>query len=309
MVTPAAERKAVAHLVEKHGMSERRACKAIGCCRMTIRYQSSRPDDAVLRERMRTIAHERRRFGYRRLHVMLKREGLAVNHKKLFRLYREEKLSVRRRGGRKRAIGTRAPMLAPLRPNERWSLDFISDQFTDGRRFRVLAIVDDCTRENLALVADTSLSGVRVGRELDRLIAERGRPRMIVSDNGSEFTSNAILAWADQARVEWHYIAPGKPMQNGFIESFNGRLRDELLNEMLFSSLSHARAVLAIWQADYNGSRPHSQLRWQTPAEFASNFNPRQALALRNPKSSAPSPAVSPAQQGNPNPGNELKTG
>lgn len=305
MVTPAAERKAVAHLVENHGMSERRACKAIGCSRMTIRYQSARPDDTVLRERMRTIARERRRFGYRRLHVMLKREGLAVNHKKLFRLYREEKLSVRRRGGRKRAIGTRAPMLVPLRPNERWSLDFVSDQFTDGRRFRVLAIVDDCTRENLALVADTSLSGVRVARELDRLIAERGRPRMIVSDNGSEFTSNAILAWADQARVEWHYIAPGKPMQNGFIESFNGRLRDELLNETLFSSLSQARAVLAIWQADYNGSRPHSQLGWKTPAEFATTFNTRRALALRNAKSSAPSPA----DQGKPNPGNELKAG
>jgi putative transposase len=132
MVTPAAERKAVAHLVEKHEMSERRACKAIGCCRMTIRYQSTGLDDTVLRERMRAIARERRRFGYRRLHVMLKREGLAVNHKKLFRLYREEKLSVRRRGGRKRAIGTRAPMLVPLRPNERWSLDFVSDQFTDG---------------------------------------------------------------------------------------------------------------------------------------------------------------------------------
>jgi putative transposase len=193
MVTPAAERKAVAYLVEKHGMSERRACKAIGCCRMTIRYQSIRTDDTALRERMRAITRERRRFGYRRLHVMLKREGLAVNHKKIFRLYREEKLSVRRRGGRKRAIGTRAPMLVPLRPNERWSLDFVSDQFTDGRRFRVLAIVDDCTRENLALVADTSLSGVRVARELDRLITERGRPKMIVSDNGSEFTSNAIL--------------------------------------------------------------------------------------------------------------------
>lgn len=173
----------------------------------------------------------------------------------------------------------------------------------------MLAIVDDCTRENLALVADTSLSGVRVARELDRLITERGRPKMIVSDNGSEFTSNAILAWADQAHVEWHYIAPGKPMQNGFIESFNGRLRDELLNEMLFSSLSHARAGLAIWRADYNGSRPHSQLGWQTPAEFASTFNPRRALALRNLKSSAPSPASSPAHQGKPNPGNELRTG
>ena len=132
-----------------------------------------------------------------------------------------------------------------LRPNERWSLDFVSDQLTDGRRFRILAIVDDCTRECLALVADTSLSGVRVARELDRLIIERGKPKMIVSDNGSEFTSNAILAWADQARVEWHYIAPGKPMQNAFIESFNGRLRDELFNETLFSSLAQARFALA----------------------------------------------------------------
>jgi hypothetical protein len=160
-------------------------------------------------------------------------------------------------------------MLVPLEPNQRWSLDFVSDQFTDGRRFRILAIVDDCTRENLALIADSSLSGLRAARELDRVIAERGRPRMIVSDNGSEFTSNAILAWADQARVDWHYIAPGKPMQNGFIESFNGRLRDELLNETLFSSLSRARTALANWRADYNTARPHSQLGWQTPAAFA----------------------------------------
>ena len=151
-------------------MSERRACKAIGCCRMTVRYKSTRPDDRDLRERMKAIAHERRRFGYRRVHVLLKREGYVVNHKKLFRLYREEKLAVRRRGGRKRAIGTRAPMMIPLAPNERWSLDFVSDQLTDGRRFRILAIVDDCTRECLALVADTSLSGFRVARELDRLI-------------------------------------------------------------------------------------------------------------------------------------------
>jgi putative transposase len=258
---------------------------------------------------MRTIARERRRFGYRRLHVMLELEGLAMNHTKLFRLYNTEKLSVRRRGGRKRAIGTPAPMLVPLRPNERWSLDFVSGQFTDGRRFRVLAIVDDCTCKNLALVADKSLSRVRVAREIDRPIAERGRQKMIVSDNGSKLTSNAILAWADQARVAWHDIAPGKPMQNGFIESFNGRLRDEMLNETLFSSLPHARAVLAIWRADCNGSRPHSQLGWQTVAEFASTFNPRRALALRNAKSAAPSPAASPAQQGKSNRGNELKTG
>ena len=290
-------------------MSERRACKAIGCCRMTVRYRSARPDDRALRDRMIAIARERRRFGYRRLHVLLKREGHVVNHKRLFRLYREEKLAVRRRGGRKRAIGTRAPMLAPLRPNERWSLDFVSDQFTDGRSFRILAIVDDCTRENLALVADTSLSGLRVARELDRVIAERGRPTMIVSDNGSEFTSNAILAWADQARVEWHYIAPGKPMQNGFIESFNGRLRDELLNETLFSSLAQARAALANWRSDYNTERPHSQLRWQTPSAFASTFTPRRAPTLRYATSTVPEPVASPARTGSTTARNELKAG
>lgn len=309
MVTPAAKRKAVARLKEAFGMSERRACKAISCCRMTVRYETSRPDDGEIRERMKAIAQERRRFGYRRLLVMLRREGLVVNHKKLFRLYREEKLAVRRRSGRKRAIGTRAPMLVPLRPDERWSLDFVSDQLTDGRRFRILAVVDDCTRECLTLVVDTSLSGMRVARELDRLVAERGRPRMIVSDNGSEFTSNAILAWADQNRVEWHYIAPGKPMQNGFIESFNGRLRDELLNETLFTSLARARMATALWRADYNTARPHSQIAWQTPDEFASTFTPRRSLALRYANGSAQTPAASPAQQGRTTAGNELKTG
>ena len=290
-------------------MSERRACKATGFCRMTMRYQEKRDDDGVLRERMKALAHERRRFGYRRLHVLLRREGFTVNHKRLFRLYREERLKVRRRGGRKRAVGTRAPVTIPLRPNERWSLDFVSDQFTDGRRFRILTVVDDCTRECLTLVADTSLSGGRVARELDRLVAERGRPNMIVSDNGSEFTSNAILAWADAAEVEWHYIAPGKPMQNAFIESFNGRLRDELLNETLFSALSQARAALGRWRSDYNGSRPHSALGWQTPSAFAATFHPRRDLPLRQAKSSAPDPATHPADKPKPNRQDKLTAG
>jgi len=258
---------------------------------------------------MKAIAQERRRFGYRRLHVLLKREGYVINHKRLFRLYREEKLAVRRRGGRKRAIGTRAPMLVPMAPNERWSLDFVSDQLTDCRRFRILTIVDDCTRESLALVADTSLSGVRVARELDRLMIERGKPKMIVSDNGSELTSNAILIWADLARVEWHYIAPGKPMQNAFIESFNGRLRDELLNETLFSSLAQARVALGCWRADYNGSRPHSQLGWKTPSEYAFTCNPRRDLALRYADGSAPAPVATTVQPGNPNATSELGIG
>ncbi|WP_340672740.1 IS3 family transposase [Bradyrhizobium ottawaense] len=309
VVTPAAKRKAVAHLVAAHGMSERRACKAIGCCRMTMRYQTTRADEAGLRQRMRAIAQERRRFGYRRLHVLLKREGYVVNHKKLFRLYREERLAVRRRGGRKRAIGTRAPMTVAMAPNDRWSLDFVSDQLTDGRRFRILTVVDDCTRECLALVADTSLSGSRVARELDRLIIERGKPKMVVSDNGTELTSNAILTWADQSRVAWHYIAPGKPTQNAFIESFNGRLRDELLNETLFTSLGQARVELGHWRADYNDTRPHSQLGWKTPSEFAFTCNPRRDLALRYADGSAPAPVATTAQPGQSNSRSELRTG
>jgi putative transposase len=248
MVTPAAKREAVAHVRSAFELSERRACRMIGCVRMTVRYRSRRPTDSELRERLRALAHERRRFGYRRLHVLLRREGFIVNHKRLFRLYREERLMVRRRGGRKRALGTRAPLAVAQWPNDRWSLDFAADQFIDGRRLRILVVVDDCTRECLALIADTSISGMRVARELDRLLGKRGKPKTIVSDNGTELTSNAILQWADDHKVAWHYIAPGKPVQNAFVESFIGRLRDELLNETLFRSLAHTRAVLEAWQ-------------------------------------------------------------
>ena len=179
---------------------------------------------------------------------------------------------VRRRSGRKRAVGTRAPIPVPAGPNRRWSLDFVHDQMTDGRRFRILTVVDDSTRECLALVADTSISGKRVARELDLIVARRGRPGGIVSDNGTELTSNAILAWSNRHKVAWHYIAPGKPVQNAFIESFNGRLRDELLNETLFTSLPQARVMLASWRRDYNAERPHSSLGWQTPMAFAARW-------------------------------------
>ena len=179
---------------------------------------------------------------------------------------------------------------------ERWSLDFVSDQLLDGRRFRILVVVDDCTRECLALVADTSVSGARVARELDKIIAARGKPRSLISDNGTELTSTAILTWTEDSRVGWHYIAPGKPQQNGFVESFNGRLRDELLNETLFRSLPHARAALESWRRDYNLQRPHSRLGWLTPAAFAATFRPRRAPTLRHLDSSAPPPAAQPAQ-------------
>ena len=199
---------------------------------------------------------------------MIAREGFEVNHKKVRRIYTEEKLQVRRRAGRKRALGTRKPMVLPDGPNQRWSLDFVSDALTDGRRFRILAVVDDFSRENLALVADTSLSGHGVVRELGRVIGERGMPKTIVSDNGTEFTSMAILKWVQDTGIDWHYIAPGKPQQNGFIESFNGKLRDECLNETLFGTLRDARRTLENWQEDYNWRRPHSALGNLTPMEF-----------------------------------------
>ena len=269
MVTPAAHREAAAHLQSVCEMSERRACRVPGTDRASVRDRATRPDDGVLRDRPKALAQERRRFGDRRLHVMLRREGHAVNRKRVQRIYREERLTVRRRGGRKRAIGTRRPREMPLVANQRWSLDFVSDQLTDGRHFRILTVIDNGTRECLGLVADTSLSGARVARELDVIIQHRGRPETIVSDNGTELTSNAILAWADDAAAGWHYIAPGKPRQNGFNESFNGRLRDELLNETLFRSLPHARAVLEAWRRDYTETRPHSKLGWPTPKTCA----------------------------------------
>ena len=215
-------------MIEK-GYSQRRACGLVGIAPKTFRYASTRPDDGELRDRLKTLADERRRFGYRRLHILLRREGVGINHKKLFRLYREERLTVRRRGGRKRAPGTRAPMAIPQDPNQRWSTDFVQDVLTDGRRFRIWGLVDDFSRECLALVVDTSISGRRVARELDRVIELRGRPCMIVSDDGTEFTSNAMLTWASDRGMEWRFIAPGKPMQNGFVESVNGRLRDACL--------------------------------------------------------------------------------
>ena len=234
-----------------------------------MRYRSVRPDDADRRKAMKDVAAERRRFGYRRVHVMLQRQGWQVNQKKLRRLYAEEKLQVKKRGGRKRALGTRRPMLVPERPNERWSLDVVSDAFTDGRRFRVLAIVDDFSRECLGLVADTSLSGLRVTRELSAIMMRRGCPKTIVSDNGTELTSMAVLKWCQDTGISWHYIAPGKPTQNAFAESFIGSFRDELLNETLFSTLAEARTQITAWKEGYNHQRPHSSLGNLTPNECA----------------------------------------
>jgi len=269
VVGPAAKRDAVAHLKAIMGLSERRACQIISADRKTIRYRSSRPPEIELRAKLRDLANERRRFGYRRLFILLRRDGEPSGVNRIYRLYREEGLCVRKRKARRRAVGTRAPILVEARVNARWSLDFVHDQFACGRRFRILNVVDDVTRECLAAIPDTSISGRRVARELTTLIERRGKPGMIVSDNGTELTSNAILAWSKDHKVEWHYIAPGRPMQNGYVESFNGRMRDELLNESLFFGLDHARSAIAEWADDYNNFRPHSSLGYQTPADYA----------------------------------------
>ncbi len=268
--------------MKEKSYSQRRACALAGIEPRVYRRQRTGPEDRELRQRLRELSGERRRFGYRRLHILLKREGWAVNWNKLYRIYREEGLTVRKRGGRKRAIGTRAPMAIPQGANQRWSLDFVSDTLSEGRRFRILNVIDDFSRECLASVVDTSLSGIRVARELDRIAEMRGYPCMVVSDNGTELTSNAILQWQEDRQVEWHYIAPGKPMQNGFVESFNGRLRDECLNEHLFANLRHARHLSAAWRDDYNHHRPHSSLDGLTPRGYHQRSREDQTLNRDN---------------------------
>ena len=218
------------------------------------------------------------------------------NRKRTQRLYREEGLTVRKRRGRKRATGTRAPILTVAAPNARWSVDFVHDQLADGRRLRVFNVIDDVTKECLAAVVDTSISGRRLVRELAVIVARRGKPDLIVSDHGTEFTSNAMLEWTQSVGVAWHFIAPGKPMQNGICEAFNARMRDELLNETLFFSLGHARAAAARWVADYNHSRPHSALGYATPADYpaqliATGDRLRETEALRRSPIAPPAPA------------------
>ncbi len=223
-----------------------------------------------MRHRLCDLAAERRRFGYRRLDVLLRREGIVANHKRIYRVYAAAKLQVRKRVKRRVALG-RGDAIAPAtRPNGRWSLDFVHDTLRNGRRIRTLNIVDDYTRESLAIEVDTSISGSRVARVLDRIAMERGMyPQTLVMDNGTELTSLAMLAWASTTRVQLHYIAPGKPTQNAFIESFNGKFRDECLNDNVFATLAEAREIIERWRLDYNQHRPHRSLGQLTPNEFA----------------------------------------
>jgi transposase InsO family protein len=298
MVTPAVMRDAVAHLRACHGMSERRACTLISADRSSGRYRCRRPDDAGLRRRLRELADQRRRFGYRRLHVLLRAEGWTMNRKKTQRLYGEEGLAVRRRRSRRRIAVARTPIPAPDGPNSRWSMDFVHDQLAGGGRFRVLNIIDDVTKECLAAIPDPSISGRRVVRELKVLIETRGKPPIVISDNGTEFTSTAVLTFAQAEKLDWRYIAPGKPTQNAFAESFQGRMRDECLNEHPFFSMNHVRAILRGWVDDYNTVRPHSTIGYMTPAAYAASLKPQWASPLHDPEGSAPMPIAHAALTG-----------
>jgi putative transposase len=266
-------------LRQAQGLSERRACRLVGMARTSCRYERPRQGrEEKLKARLHTLAGERRRFGYRRLTVLLRREGWTVNHKRVYRLYRQEGLGVRRRKRKRLGAAERRPLIPPTRGNERWSMDFVSDALTDGRKFRSLNIVDDYNRECLAAEVDTSLPGARVVRVLERLRELRGLPQVLVMDNGPEFAGQALDVWAYEQGVKLHFIDPGKPVQNAFIESFNGRMRDECLNEHWFVSLQEARETIESWRRDYNEVRPHSSLGNRTPQEFVAC-----GAALRSP--------------------------
>lgn len=270
MVSPRARRQAVDALREERGYGVTRACGLVGISRTVYGYQRRRAGDAELIERLIALAAEKRRYGYRRLHVLLRREGHAVNRKRTYRLYREAGLAVRRRKRKRYAPAERRPLPQPVTANISWSMDFVSDGLADGRKLRCLAIVDDCTRECLAIEVDTSLTGRRVTAVLERLADSRGLPRSITVDHGPEFEGQVLDAWAYAHRLQLAFIRPGKPVENAYIESFNGKFRDECLNEHWFITMAQARRIIEAWRIEYNTERPHSSLGDLTPAEFAS---------------------------------------
>jgi putative transposase len=248
---------------------QRRACRLVGCHRATVRYQARPAAEDRLRERLWTLAAERPRFGYRRLTVLLRREEGAVNHQRVYRLYRAEELTVRRWARKRVARTIRVPLAPPRCGGEVWAIDFMQDTLANGRAFRTLNVVDLFTRACLAIEVDTSLPGRRVARVLEQLCEQYGKPTQLRLDNGPEFTGQALEAWAYQQGVQLDFIDPGKPMQNGYLESFNGRFRDECLNQHWFLDLADARRLIEEWRVDYNGVRPHSGLNDLSPLAFA----------------------------------------
>ena len=273
MVTASQRRRAVTWLRTSRHVSERRARRVAGISASSYRYVSRRAaPDTPVRERLRQLAQRRPRWGSPRLHYLLVREGLVVNHKRTERLYREEHLGVARRRRRKRVSEPCMAPPVPTAPNERWSMDFVRDTLADGRAFRAFTVVDDFTRESPVIDVDTHLPSERVIAVLEQLAGTRGLPTTLVCDNGPEFTSRAFDAWAYRRGLKLQFIRPGKPVENAFIESFNGRLRDECLSTSWFLDLADARAQIEAWRCDYNEARPHSGLAGVTPSRFARNF-------------------------------------
>ena len=258
----------MAHLVALGLVSQRRACRLVGLHRSVARHQSGRPDKAALRARLRALAAAFPRYGYKLLHELLKREGLVVNAKQTYRLYREEHLQVRRKRRKRLPTRDRVPLSQLDGLNQRWSMDFMSDQLATGRRLRILNVVEDYSRECLGQLVDVSISGERVSRFLERLVVDRGRPQAIVVDNGPEFTSKALFLWAQRTGVHLRFIQPGKPIQNALVESFNGKFRDACLNEQWFVDLAEARRSIEAWRIHYNTVRPHSSLGFRSPEQF-----------------------------------------
>lgn len=268
MVTPAARKDVASHMIDNHQISERRACQLSGVSRTAFRYHPVVRQDQELRQRLLELAAKHNGLGYPMLHGMLKSESLVVNRKRTYRLYAEEGLQLRHRC-RKKLKRPRMPLVVPLGADIRWSMDFVSDQLSNGRRFRVLNVKDDYSKELVGQLVAYSIGGHQVARLLDQLIEQRSRPDQITCDNGTEFTSKAMFFWQKESGVKLGFIQPGKPTQNAFVESLNGRFRQECLNQHWFRTLEEARQIIDDWRHHYNNERPHSTLNYMTPAAFA----------------------------------------
>jgi putative transposase len=279
MVSPRARREAVAVLMHERDYGVTRACGLIGISRSLYHYASRRPSPGAILERLKALAAEKRRYGYRRLHVLLRREGHTINRKRTYRLYREAGLAVRRRKRKQYALGDRRPLPKPIAPNVSWSMDFVADGLADGRKVRCLNVVDDCTRECLVIEVDTSLTGRRVAAVLDRLADLRGLPEFITVGHGPEFEGQVLDAWAYENHVQLAFIRPGKPVENAYVESFNGKFRDECLNEHWFITMAQARRTIENWRQEYNEERPHSSLGDLTPARIAAELETKRKKA------------------------------
>lgn len=267
-MTPAAKRREADHAVVRHEISMTRACGLVEIGRSSYYYRAEARSDEPLRRALREAAAIHRRWGYRFLMTVLRREGFADNHKRVYRIYREEGLQVRQRKRKRTAKWRGEKPVAPERINARWSMDFVHDSTARGQKIRMLNILDDCTRRCLRIEVDTSLSGERVARTLDQIMELHGKPQALLMDNGPEFTGKSLDEWAYRNEVRLQFIEPGKPTQNGFVESFNGTLRNECLNENWFANIGEARRIIEGWRNKYNEVRPHSSLGYLTPEEY-----------------------------------------